>query len=98
MLLPATAVVNNGALSVATAGQELGALSGEGDTTVADGASLSAASIVQNTLTIGAGASVVIRETTGAAAGASAVPEPSLVALLLTAGAIGLAVCARRRR
>jgi peptidyl-prolyl cis-trans isomerase A (cyclophilin A) len=62
-----TAIANNGALEVtATSAQQVGAISGTGSTTVLAGASLTADSIVQCTLSIGAGGSVVIRETSPA--------------------------------
>ena len=53
------------------------AIGGAGSTSVAAGKSLTADSIVQNTLTIGAGSSVTIRETPGAAGGAASTPCPS---------------------
>jgi autotransporter-associated beta strand protein len=65
---------------------ETGAISGPGNTTVADGASLLASSIVQDTLTIGAGGSVTIRATPGSAGEANAVSEPSTWILM----AVGL--------
>jgi alpha-galactosidase len=58
-----------------------GDIGGLGNTSVAAGARLTADSIVQNTLTIAAGGSVTIRETTGAA-GANPVPEPGTWALI----------------
>jgi autotransporter-associated beta strand protein len=75
----------------------VGAISGSGSTSVAGNSHLSASSIVQNTLTIGAGGSVTIRETTAGGAGASPVPEPGTWALLC-AGAACLLAFARRRR
>jgi autotransporter-associated beta strand protein len=65
------------------------------NTTVAAGASLTADSIVQNTLTIGAGATVTIRATTGAGS-ASAVPEPGTWALI-GIGLLSLLAFRRRR-
>jgi hypothetical protein len=71
-----------------------GDISGAGSTAV--NGSLTANSIVQDTLSIGAGGSVTIREVP-VAAGASAVPEPGTWALLMAAAAC-LAVFARVRR
>jgi hypothetical protein len=74
------------------------AVSGIGSTSV--GGSLTANSIVQDTLSIGAGGSVVIRETptvAGGAANFNAVPEPATLVLLL-AGAAGLLAFVWRRR
>jgi autotransporter-associated beta strand protein len=88
-----TPVANNGLLTVSTAGQALGTLSGSGSTSVAGNMSLTADSIVQNTLTIGAGATVTIRETTGGSA--NAVPEPGTW-MLLAAGTVCLLPLVRR--
>jgi autotransporter-associated beta strand protein len=93
-LLPDTPITNDGNLRVLTAGQQAGAIDGAGSTTVTG--SLTADSIVQDTLTVGAGGSVTIRETV-VAGGASQVPEPSPFVLLL-AGAGGLLVVIRPRR
>jgi autotransporter-associated beta strand protein len=93
-ILPDTPITNDGILRVLTAGQEAGIIDGAGRTTVAG--SLTADSIVQDTLTIGAGGSVTIRETV-VAGGANQVPEPSTIVLLL-AGTAGLVVCLRRGR
>jgi autotransporter-associated beta strand protein len=60
-------IVNNGStaiggsLTVASGNQTVGTISGTGDTVVASAASLTADQILQNTLTIGAGATVTIR-------------------------------------
>ena len=92
-------ITNNstaGGLLVSTANQAVGAIAGSGATSIAAGASLTADSIVQNTLQIGAGGSVVIRETT-AGAGAQAVPEPAAL-LLLLGGLLPLAAYAWRKR
>ena len=70
-------------------------ISGPGNTIVAAGASLTATSIVQNTLTIGAGGSVTIRETTGAG-NASPVPEPGTW-VLIGVGLLSLLAFRRRR-
>jgi autotransporter-associated beta strand protein len=80
---------------VANGTHTVGDITGGGTTKIDNGASLTANSIVQNTLTIGAGASVTIHETTSSSV--NAVPEPSLFALL-GVGAIGLLAYAWRRR
>jgi autotransporter-associated beta strand protein len=90
-----------GALEIATAGQELGDISGTGTTEVKPSASLTANSIVQDTLIIGAGGSVTIRTTPVAAGGAAgananAVPEPGTWVLIFTA-LVGWLVFRRRR-
>ena len=90
------AIGNAGTLVVSTPAQQAGAISGTGVTSVEAAASLTADSIIQNTLTIGAGGSVTIRETAGGAANANAVPEPS-VFVLLGIGALGLLSYALRR-
>ena len=89
-------VGNNGTLNVSsTMAQSVGTVTGAGTTQVAANASLSATSIVQNTLTIGAGGSVTIRETS-VAGNASPVPEPAMWVLLGTA-LMGLLAFRRRR-
>jgi autotransporter-associated beta strand protein len=77
----------------------VGAIGGGGSTSVAANSHLSAASIVQDTLSIGAGGSVIIRETPSAAgqSNASQVPEPGVLALLC-AGAACLLPWLRRRQ
>jgi fibronectin-binding autotransporter adhesin len=98
VLAAGTAVDNNGTLSVTTAGQAMGALSstgGTGSTSVAASASLTADSIVQGTLSIGAGATVTIRETTGGSV--SSVPEPGTWILIGTA-LLGWLAFRRRQR
>jgi len=99
-LAATTAVANNGTLEVSsTLAQNVGAVTEAGTTQVDAGKSLTATSILQGTLTIGAGATVTIRATTaGAGLGnMSQVPEPSSFALL-GAGITGLLAYAWRRR
>ena len=97
VLTATTPVANDGLLRVTAGNQEVDSVSGLGSTNVVSG-SLTADSIVQNTLTIGAGGSVTIRETPSAAgqANVSQVPEPGTWVLIGTAvlGWLGL----RRRR
>ena len=95
VLAATTSVVNDGVLDVSSIlAQDVGAVSGIGVTQVDANANLTAASIVQDTLTIGAGGSVTIRETSG---GAEAVPEPSTF-VLLGMGAVGLLAYAYQHR
>jgi fibronectin-binding autotransporter adhesin len=75
-----------------------GAIGGGGTTNVLGSASLTADSIVQNTLTIGAGSSVTIRETAGGGAAVNAVPEPCTWALLIAGAACLLPLLGRLRR
>jgi len=104
-LATTTLVTNNGALNVSTAAQELGVLGGTGSTAVADSASLTADSIMQDTLSIGVGGTVSIRPTTaGFGAGGTSginqvneVPEPGTW-ILLAAGALCLLPLVRRLR
>ena len=95
-LLSAGDVVNAGAMTVSGT-VEAKAISGAGSTSVTgSGSSLTANSIVQNTLTIGSGASVTIRETATGGAGASPVPEPGTWALI-GVGLLSLLAFRRRR-
>ena len=91
-------VSNAGTLEISTANQQLGDISGAGTTNVKASAGLIANSIVQDTLTIGAGGSVTIRETPvlAGAADASAVPEPATWALI-GIGLLSLLAFRRRR-
>ena len=75
--------------------QTIGVLEGAGSTTVLAGGALTATSVVQNTLTIGAGGSVTIRETVDGAA-ASPVPEPGTW-VLIGIGLLSLLAFRRRR-
>jgi fibronectin-binding autotransporter adhesin len=93
---PYTPVTNNGTLNVSSASEKAGAISGIGSTSVLASASLTADSIVQGTLSIGAGATVTIRETTGGGA-VSTVPEPGTWVLIGTA-LLGLLAFRRRQR
>jgi autotransporter-associated beta strand protein/probable HAF family extracellular repeat protein len=82
-----------GAFVIGDGTYALGCIAGSGSTDVSDGASLTADSIVQNTLTIGAGGSVVIREITDS--NANTVPEPDAW-MLLAVGAACLLPLLRR--
>jgi autotransporter-associated beta strand protein len=94
-------VANDGSLNIIANSKHLGALSGAGDTTLAAGTQLIAASVIQNTLTIGAGAKLTITSfaggTLGGAGTLNAVPEPSAWVLLMPA-AMGLGLYWRRRQ
>jgi fibronectin-binding autotransporter adhesin len=92
---PYASVTNNGTMNVSSTSEKAGAISGTGTTSVLASAHLTADSIVQGTLSIGAGGVVTIRETTGGSA--SPVPEPSTV-VLLVAGVAGLLALSWRRR
>jgi autotransporter-associated beta strand protein len=82
-LSPTTPVENNGRIVVSAANQSAGSVTGSGSLVVLNGASFSAASIVQDSLTIGG--------TT------AAVPEPNMLVLLVGAGLIGIGIVSRRR-
>jgi len=88
-------VTNDGTMNVSSLSEQAGAISGTTGTTNVT-SSLTADSIVQNTLTIGAGGSVTIRETPGAAGGAQAVPEPGTW-VLIGIGLLSLLAFRRRR-
>ncbi|MGA2059429.1 MAG: autotransporter-associated beta strand repeat-containing protein [Thermoguttaceae bacterium] len=94
-------VTNNGALNITSGSKTVGALSGTGNTTLSASTQLTATSVVQNTLTIGAGATLTIAPIPGgplAGMGSiSPVPEPSTWALLMLA-AMGLGMYWRRSR
>ncbi len=83
---------NGGQLLTVKTSVAADAITGSGGTAVSG--SLTADSIVQDALTIGAGGSVTIRPTTGAA---NAVPEPGTWALL-GIGLLSLLAFRRRRR
>jgi autotransporter-associated beta strand protein len=91
-----TPVTNDGSLLISQTAVA-GHIGGDGSASVT--ASLTADSIVQNTLTLGAGVTVSIRATTaGAAPGnLSQVPEPGMWVLLIAGGAC-LPLLLRRRR
>jgi hypothetical protein len=96
---PPPDVQNTAALNLTGGVRELGHISGSGTLAVQPGTTLVADSIVQDTLIIGAGGAVVIRETGAQQASASAVPEPGLLALLLGGGVvIAVRLCRRPRR
>ena len=88
-----SAILRIGNSTIYAAGDILGG----GDLTIGSYAKLTVDSIAVQTLTIGAGAGVTIRESAGGATDASAVPEPSTLALLI-AGVLGMLAYAWRRR
>jgi autotransporter-associated beta strand protein len=92
-------VVNNGNFNITAGSKKVGALSGTGNTLLAAGTQLTADSIAQNTLTIGAGSKLTIAPIGGgplADAGTlNAVPEPSTWAMLMLA-VMGLGMYWRR--
>ena len=103
-LTATSAVANNAILEVGGLAEQVGAISGTGgSTSVLDGDSLTATSIVQDTLTIGSGATLTIRPTTaggdigglGNVSQQVPVPEPAAWVLLGTA-LLGWLVLRRR--
>ena len=94
-------VLNDGNLNVTAGSKQVNALSGVGATTLSDGTQLTATSIVQNTLSIGAGSTLTIAPIPGgplAGAGSlTAVPEPSTWALIAMAF-MALGIYRRRSR
>ena len=94
-------VVNDGNLNITAGSKTVASLSGTGNTILTSGTQLTAASVVQNTLTLGIGARITIAPlpggpTTGTDS-LTAVPEPSMWALLMLAG-MGLGMYWRRGR
>jgi autotransporter-associated beta strand protein len=101
-------VANNGTLNFTSGSRTVTALSGSGNVTLGADASLTATSVVQDTITLGAGSTLTIAAIPGGpsvdaaitavpSAGDSItpVPEPSTWVLLLLA-ALGLGACRRR--
>jgi autotransporter-associated beta strand protein len=95
--------VNTAALTtfeVVSGTHTVGLISGSGITQVDSGAKLTAASIVQNTLTLGSGATITIQPIAGGPSSGSdvlSVPEPSTF-VLFGIGAIGFVAIARQRQ
>jgi autotransporter-associated beta strand protein len=93
-------VVNKGILNIISGVETVEDLSGSGDMIISAGATLNATSMVQNTLTIGAGAELIIAPIPGGGplAGVSPlspVPEPSAWATLILA-LMGIGIYRRR--
>ncbi len=76
----------------------VGIISGYGTTQVDSGASLTAASIIQNTLTIGPGATVTIRALPGGPQGGAITPVPEPSTLVLLGGVFILFTLARAKK
>jgi autotransporter-associated beta strand protein len=96
----AIATTTGSTFEVASSTHSVGTITGTGTTAVQTGANLTADLILQDTLTIGAAATLTIRPTAAGAgeANLSQVPEPSTWLLLATAGAaLGAYLCCRRR-
>jgi fibronectin-binding autotransporter adhesin len=96
-------VLNNGVLNIINGSKTVNTLSGTGNTTLAGSTQLTAASVVQNTLTISAGAKLTIAAIPGGPSGgqtflsaAKSVPEPSTWAMIVLA-AMGLGMYWRLR-
>ncbi len=93
-------VADGAAFEVVSGTPTVGEISGQGTTAVSGaGTVLTAKSIAQDTLTIGAGSTVVIAPITGGVLSGStiSVPEPSTL-LSLFLSVLGLLACIRRRR
>jgi autotransporter-associated beta strand protein len=97
-------VANGASLNVIGGTPTVGDISGQGTTLVSGaGTVLTADSLVQNTLTLGTGATRVIAAIPGGPASQTlpveSVPEPSACAtLLLAATGLGIHLCAQRRK
>jgi fibronectin-binding autotransporter adhesin len=93
-------VANSGALNITSGSKTIAALSGTGGTTLSAGTQLTATSVLQNTLTLGSGATLTIAAIPGGPLAGmgpiSPVPEPSTWAMLVLA-AMGLSIYRRRR-
>ena len=88
---------NDGTIVVSTAAQKVGIITGTGITQVNSGASLTAISIIQDSLIIGFSGSGMSSEIPGnVVSSVSQVPEPSTF-VLLAAGAFGLLACVTGR-
>jgi hypothetical protein len=101
-------IINNSLSTLLVTGtnQTVGTISGEGNMVVAAGADITVTSIVQNELSLGNGALVVIRPSSATGAGemasdcgvASQVPEPGTLLLMAVSGVCLVAFAWRRPR
>jgi autotransporter-associated beta strand protein len=93
------AVVNDGIFNVTSGTKHIGTLTGTGTTSLSASTHLTATSVFQNTLNMGAGSTLTITAIPGGYQGMgqiSPVPEPSTWAMLMLA-AMGLGIYRRRR-
>jgi autotransporter-associated beta strand protein len=83
---------------VASGTHDIGIINGSGTTQVDGGATLTATSIVENTLIIGSGGTVVIRAIPGGLLGGEIAPVPEPSSLVILIGALILMMAARVKK
>jgi hypothetical protein len=76
----------------------VGAIAGSGATKVDAGASLTATSVTQGTITLGAGSTLTIAAIPGGPSGSAITPVPEPSAYVLLATALGAAIFAWRKK